>query len=198
MQYQNIEFVCSGNKGRSPLAEAFAKRYMDRKGLTDKFELSSSGTLVNFLKNPDMETLGQMLEHFSYKAHQQGIITEEEIKEIRERSNLMGILDKIFVEIRRRESEQRRIVLREKDLVAYLDPNRKPQQTIVRANSELILPMDEENYKRVQGIYVHANTPPRIELIGKIDDPILSTLEEYRAIVNQVEEATERAMNKFL
>ena len=198
MKYRNIEFVCAGNKGRSPLAEAFAKRYVDRRGISGEVELSSSGTLVDFLKNPDMKTLGQMLEHFSYKSHQQGIITEEEIEEIRQRSNLNRILDKIFVEIRKRESEQRRVVLGEKNLVAYLNPNRKPQQTIVRANAELILPMDEENYGRVQGIYAHANTTPKIELIGKIDDPILSTLEEYRAIVNQVEEATERAMDKFL
>jgi len=198
MKYKNIEFVCAGNKGRSPLAEAFARRYVDRNGVSGEVELSSSGTLVDFLKNPDMETLGRMLERFSYKAHQEGIITKEEIEEIRQRSNLNRILDKIFIEIRKRESEQRRIVLGEKNLADYLDPNRKPQQTIVRANAELILLMDEENYERVGNIYAHINTTPRIELLGKIDDPILSTLEEYRAIVNQIEEATERAMDTFL
>ncbi|MBU0760422.1 MAG: hypothetical protein KJ600_06500 [Nanoarchaeota archaeon] len=198
MQYQNIEFVCAGNKGRSPLAEAFAKRYLDRKGLVEEVELSSSGTLVNFLKNPDMETLGNLLERFSYKALQQGIINDDEVGEIKQRRNLDKILDKIFEEIRKRESEQRRIVLGEKGIFTYLNPNRQSRQTIVRANAELILPMDEENYGRVQGIYAHASTTPKIELIGKIDDPILSTLEEYRAIVNQVEEATERAMDKFL
>lgn len=198
MKYGNIEFVCAGNKGRSPLAEAFAKRYLDRKGLVEEIELSSSGTLVDFLKNPDMETLGKILEHFSYKAHQQGIITEEEIEEIRQRSNLNRILDKIFVEIRKREVEQRKVVLGEKDLTAYLDPNRQSRQTIVRANAELILPMDEENYGRVVGIYSNADITPRIKLLGKIDDPILSTLEEYREIVNQVEEATERVMDTIL
>ena len=198
MQYRNIDFVCTGNKGRSPLAEAFARRYANRRRLSKEIELSSSGTLVDFLKNPDMETLGSLLERFSYKALQQGIITKDEVGEIKQRRNLDKILDKIFGEIRERESEQRRIVLGEKGIFAYLDPNRQSRQTIVRANAELILTMDEENYGRVVSIYSNANITPRIELLGKIDDPILSTLEEYREIVNQVEEATERVMDTIL
>lgn len=198
MDYKDIEFVCTGNKGRSPLAEAFAKRYLDRKRLIDEIKLSSSGTLVDFLKNPDMETLGSLLEKFSYKALQQRVITKDEVDEIKQRRNLDIILDKIFREIRKRESEQRRVVLGEKGILSYFELDRKPQQTIIRANAELILPMDEENCEKVVGIYGSVKVKPKIKLLGRIDDPILSTLEKYRAIVNQIEEATERAMNTFL
>lgn len=198
MQYRNIEFVCAGNKGRSPLAEAFAKRYLERRGLVGVIELSSSGTLVDFSKNPDEETLGNLLEHFSSKALKQGVITASQVEEIKQRKNLRGILEQIFVEVRRREPEQQRIIFEEKSITPYLDPSRQPQQTIPRLNAELILPMDKENYERVVNIYARNDLKPRIELLGAIEDPILSTLEEYRKIANQIEEATEKTMDKFL
>lgn len=39
-----IEYVCTGNNGRSPMAEAIAKDYLRREGLTEKFEITSSGS----------------------------------------------------------------------------------------------------------------------------------------------------------
>jgi len=198
MQYRNIEFVCSGNRGRSPLAGAFGKRYLEQRGLVREAELSSSGTLVDFLKNPDQEILRQMLEKFSYKAFQQEIICEEDIEKIKRGQDIGRILEKILVAVRKREPEQREIILEETNLAGYFNPDRKPRQTRIRTDAELIFPLDEENYQRVLKIYSPVKAKPRIELVGEIEDPIISTPDEYRAMIKRVRETTERAMDKFL
>ncbi|PIN89259.1 hypothetical protein COU60_03820 [Candidatus Pacearchaeota archaeon CG10_big_fil_rev_8_21_14_0_10_34_76] len=198
MQYKNIEFVCSGNRGRSPLAEAFGRRYLEQRGLVGKIELSSSGTLVDFLKNPDRGALREILEKFSYQALHQEIICNEDVENIREEVNIERILEKILKVVGIREPERTRVILKDMGLSSYFNPNRRPQQTTIRTDAELILPLDSENYQRVINIYLPAETKPKIELIGEIEDPIISTPEEYRNIVNRVREVTERAMDKFL
>jgi protein-tyrosine phosphatase len=42
---KKILFVCMGNICRSPAAEGIAKKILERKGLTEKIEIDSAGTL---------------------------------------------------------------------------------------------------------------------------------------------------------
>ena len=41
-----IEFVCSGNHGRSPMAETIARHYVSSLGIEDKIKIISSGSHV--------------------------------------------------------------------------------------------------------------------------------------------------------
>lgn len=196
--YRDIEFVCTGNKGRSPLAEAFAKKYLDKKGLLNRVRVSSSGTLVDFFKNPDDEKLAQILGYLIPKALEKRVITPEEAEALRQKRRVKEIQNSIFQRIRVKEEEQNRAVLEEKALFGYYDINRQPQQTILRPEAELIFPMGQENYDGVVKIYSNSKINPVVELFGEIEDPVFVTLDEFRKITEQIEEATESAMDKFL
>ena len=50
----DLEFVCIGNNGRSPIAAAIAKKFLFETGISDKVRITSSGTLVDVMKkSPD-------------------------------------------------------------------------------------------------------------------------------------------------
>src|SRR3989344_8436159 len=68
MAYTNIEFICSGNNGRGPLAEEIAKIVLATLGRTD-VTVTSSGTLVD---NSDLTSLLPFVE----KAVKKGILIE--------------------------------------------------------------------------------------------------------------------------
>ena len=42
-----IEYVCSGNHARSPMAEVIAKEYVQQKGLAEKVNIYSSGSVLH-------------------------------------------------------------------------------------------------------------------------------------------------------
>jgi len=187
--YKDIEFVCSGNQGRSPLAEAFAKKYLDKKKLLEEVSVSSSGTLVDFLKTVDEEQLAQLIEPLIPKALRINLITDNEAEDIRERRNLKNIETQILQRVNENEIAQKRIISEDFFLPGYFDLTREPQQTIVRAEARLILPVDTENCKRVARIYDKSGISPGIKPLGEIEDPILATLEEYKTIACQIEKA---------
>jgi len=192
--YKDVEFVCAGNKGRSPLAEAFARRWLSQRSQIDYARLSSSGTLVDLLKSQDSTTQMKLAEPFIPKALEQGIVTPELAEQVRQGINIKEFLDLVFTEVRKREQEQRRYALEERGLVAYWDLSRSARQTIARPEAELIFPIGRDNYERTSEIYFASGFSPRVKLLGDIKDPILATLEEYQECVNQTEEAVERVM----
>lgn len=52
MDKTNILFVCQGNICRSPSAEAVFKALIKKKGLADKFEIDSAGTIAYHVGEP--------------------------------------------------------------------------------------------------------------------------------------------------
>ena len=56
MIYRDIEFVCAGNNGRSPVAEAGGVNMAKFLGYKDEVRISSSGTIADFSLIPDLKT----------------------------------------------------------------------------------------------------------------------------------------------
>ena len=54
-----IEYICTGNNGRSPMAEAIAKDYIRREELVDQFEISSSGSGLSEITRKTGEALNE-------------------------------------------------------------------------------------------------------------------------------------------
>ena len=84
-----LEFVCTANGGRSPIAQAVAEDYIKKQNLEDKIVVSSSGTHVNKLETMDMpedyleSNLKMGLEHKLYNSSQ-----EKNAKNLLSKSNL--------------------------------------------------------------------------------------------------------------
>ncbi len=53
MEQYKIEFVCTANKGRSPVAELIGNNYLQKKGLQDYLAISS-GSHVDSIKGGSM------------------------------------------------------------------------------------------------------------------------------------------------
>lgn len=198
MKYRDIEFVCSGNKGRSPLAEAEARKYLGQEGLSDSVTLSSSGALVDFFRNIDDEKLVQILRSNTKKLLERGIIDRQEADEIMYGKRAIDASRTVTHRLMENDERNRRIIVEERDLGAYLDFSRDPKQTVIMPKSELIFPMDGGNYRRIVDIYSSSDTNPRIELLGEIEDPLFTSLEGYRDIASKIERTTIEAMQKFL
>ena len=63
---KKILFVCMGNICRSPAAEGIAKKILERKGLTEKIEIDSAGTLgYHTGELPDQ----RMIKHASHRGY---------------------------------------------------------------------------------------------------------------------------------
>jgi len=194
---RNIEFVCTGNGERSPLAEAFARKYLDGQKL-NYVQVSSSGTLVDFSKNPDEGKLATLMQQVLPLALERGFVTQEQADSVRQGRDLFRIKDMIFQKVKEREMEQKPIILSEKGLVAYFDTNRNAQQTVVRREAQFIFPIGMDNYDRTINIYSEADVRPIIEILGEIRDPIFATIDEYRMISDKIEEATNMVMGRVL
>lgn len=198
MKYRNVEFVCSGNKGRSPLAEAEARKYLSKECLSDSVKLSSSGTLVDFFRNIDDEKLVQILRSNTQNLLEGGIIDRQEADEIMYGKRAIDTSRTVTHRLMENDERNRRIIVEERDLGAYLDFSKNPKQTVIRTKSELIFPMDGGNYRRVVDIYSSSDANPRIEPLGEIEDPLFTSLEGYRDIASQIERTTIEAIQKFL
>jgi protein-tyrosine-phosphatase len=195
--YKDIEFICSGNYARSPLAEAIARRYLEQRGLKS-INVSSSGTLVEAFRIYNENNVVNFLLPLIPKALEREIITPEQAEDIRQKRDVRTLQDELNKKLKEREDYQKKIVLGEMDLIAYFDFNRIPKQTIVRPEAELIIPVDQENCKRTIQIYSKAEQKPRIELLGEVMDPIFCSLDEYRITARELEKATVGAMQKYL
>jgi protein-tyrosine-phosphatase len=194
VKYQDVEFVCSGNMDRSPLAEAIAKKYLDNIGRAHELKISSSGTLVNYFGNLSEADFIGILRSNLEKLIGERLIDERDSELITEGKGIEQIVQKL----RGKGRDNRRVVVHEKGLIGYFDINRDPIQTVVRSEAELILPMDDGGYERVNGIYSQSGANPKIEVLGEIEDPFLASLETYQIIADQIEKATLEAMKKFL
>ena len=187
----NIETVCSGNHFRSKIAQAVFRKELERRRM-DRVKVASSGTKVDEI-NRFNEAKGEertrimvplMLTHLDTSVNY-GIISQEEAEMFRRGENQEDILQKIL----EREKEQSRYrggIVRDMGLEKYFDYD-KAQQTVVRQIAELILPISEDNYKRVKNIYGPVRDKPRIELLGTVDDPIFGIYEDMIIAARDIE-----------
>ncbi len=188
---RDIEFVCIGNNGRSPVAEATAKRLIKTLGLEDQVSISSSGTDVQ--SNGDLRTI---FRPFVEKAVYRQILDKEMLEEFEK--NPQGVFDQIVSYEKGLRDQYLKDSLREPF-------EHTPRQTIIRPKAELILPIDGRASERVRSIYAGSVYSPKIEQLGEysglgleLKGSFPSTEIEYRKTAAQVETATRAAILKAI
>lgn len=194
--FENIEFVCSGNRGRTPLAVAFAKKVLFNRGILEEISLISSGARVSFFDNgSDKDLAGSMLKYVP-KALKQGVITESQARDLKNGNKVKEIRKIILDEINRREIEQKEF-LRKKGVFDLFEEREGPKQTVFRKEAELICVFGEDNFNFVKDLYANKKTFPKIELIQGVEDIMLATQEEYELFVNSIEKAVVGIIKRY-
>jgi len=154
--YRDVEFVCSGNNGRSPIAEAVGKRILDSLGLNANVRITSSGTQVDFSKVRD---LAGFIAPFVEQAIRREIFPRSYAELVKKDSQ--KVLDEMF------EIEE---TWRNNYILNFVNPgfgNHSRQQTLVRSEAQLILPVDQSNFERVAKIYKSSGYSPKIETLAE-------------------------------
>jgi len=151
--YKNVEAICYGNNGRSPIKEATFKRTLKLLGIKD-IEISSSGVYVQ-----PPENLKEILNPFMGKCIEREVLKEDDWALLE--SNPEQVLEKLL----KYEAGLRNAYLLDNMGVDYSDFKRT--QTIARPEAELILPIDEKNLEIVEGIYEGSDYNPEIITLGE-------------------------------
>ncbi|MFH1584184.1 MAG: hypothetical protein ABIA56_03625 [Actinomycetota bacterium] len=185
--YTDIEFVCSGNNGRSPIAEAVAYQVLCNLRLQRKVKLRSSGTRLKEIKSVDDATLVKLLSPSLKDAMEIGAIQPNQSLEENPRQVLNLLMQY--------EERLRNTYISESGLRL---PYHNREQTVVRPQAQLVLPVDEKNMARVQDIYRSSTVHPRIEMLGdfaQVDIDVsegkwIKTYEEFVKRAEQIHAAT--------
>jgi protein-tyrosine-phosphatase len=215
-----IEYVCTANGGRSPMAEVAAKKQIEELGLESRIMICSSGSHYEVLQEMEMpfdylmsnlelglkrgfynseqkkeaEKILQDKDQFESK-YRQDLVTREVIKD------LAKIPEMILTE---EEEDFRDLVLEEVGL-RYIGTE---QQYQPREGVQIVLPMKDSNAARVRELS-DSNRPQIIVPIreyagleGDIPNPFGKGIEIWRETRDSIFEAAkasiEKVANKYL
>lgn len=202
-----IEYVCTGNNGRSPMAEAIGRDYVARLGLDDKISVTSSGSGVHplFQKHGD-KLRTQNLSIINLGLNNgvfAGRIKEcaERILEQPEKADQRSI-DQCVAYLVRAEAIFRDAALLEIGLQAtycYHKPT-TPSETV-----NLILPMTHGNKDQVLMIYNGTSFEPLIVALneyaglqGDISNPFCQLLPAYHQTRDHFSKAVPKTIDRAM
>jgi len=202
-----IEYVCTGNNGRSPMAEAIAVDYVYRNGLEDRVVISSSGSGLHELTRPTEEKgkrtrlaivkmaldNGIFLE--SWRQDQARLILEQEM------NSDESLLDTSVQYAVNAEAHFRNVALFKVGLLAagnYHKPTTAKHQG-------LILPMAENNAQQVRRIYEGFSEQPLVQPInayvgveGDVPNPFCQLLPAYLAARDHLQRVVPMTIDKAI
>ena len=205
---KDIEFVCRGNSRRSRLCESFARAYVDRNDI-ESIAISSSGVNVGFVNTNTIDSLISRYDVFAEMFLEAGFVSRSENRDIKGGKETRLVVRKLLNRIKEHEREVRVRVLSDLGLSEYLDdPEGVNQylnkQTIVRPESDLVLPVSEGVRKEVVQIYSQSDIKPHIELLGKyvgVEVDYADNTFDYEVLVDagiKMKEVVDKAMEKYL
>lgn len=222
-----VEYVCTGNNGRSPLAEAVARAYLQTNytSLSDGIRISSSGTDAEWINQKVITGFDRALTYLkkghTYNSVHPGLLTPDEVTFIEE--NLLrdkeaaaaqyghdptfrSIVHVLAVETRKKlgvlEREHRDHFLAEYGL-SYVG-QRTPIQP--RDDVHYVLGMGRNNVGVIQRAYAGRDHMPVIALIsefvgedGEIVDALGSPdLDVHRRAFEQVTDLSKRSIDNVV
>jgi protein-tyrosine-phosphatase len=214
-----IEFVCTGNGGRSPMCETIGKDDIALRELEERVTISSSGSAVDDVMNlrfPMSELIQYIeigLKSGTYKgkslALAKFVVDNRSDVELEAEEGDKGA--KIAIEhclkyLIADEVAKRNMVLLEQGLVPE---GHFHQQTVARPNVLLVLTMKNSNADQVRKIYAPTPYKPIIVPIcdyagleGAISDPFGREIEVWRQtrdlIAEAVKKSIDRAVQEYL
>lgn len=209
MQKKVIEMVCTGNRGRSPVAELIAKNYLRTVG-ANEYETSSSGTLVDKIKQ-DQLPMAFMIKVIDIARSRGDVYTPTELQSIdgaikdgntRAITQYYKKADYVFGEEEKRDRQE---VLPILGIEGTLKSEQ--EQTIQRPDIIAVLSMARTNNQQVESIYANSTHKPIIDVLGRYatNNPIAEIPNAYgfgkkayilavEALVEQVPLAVEKLL----
>lgn len=155
--YRDIEFVCTGNNARSPIAEAVAFNMLIDMNLQTEVRVTSSGTFVDFIKKAGDGEIIDRIKPYLELAVSSGILNPSD-RETFQRSP-RSVLDKL---VAYEEDMRKRFLSEERGITDYAHERK---QIVIRPEAELILPVSADNLERVGSIYSAVRKKPKIQLL---------------------------------
>ncbi len=228
-----IEYVCTGNGGRSPVAETIGKDYVKQLKLENKINIFSSGTAVDVTEKDLFQLpINFLLEYIEIGlnsgtyhekaedlakeivANKQNIAIAVENKDTTSKEKIEHCIRYLMAD----EVAKRNNVLLEIGLVPR---GHFHQQTKVRDDVNLILPMKQSNAKQVKNLYEKTTLNPwRMRgkeilpnpsivpiceyagIDGAISDPFGNKIEAFREtrdlISTAVKKSIDRAVGEYV
>lgn len=166
---QRIEFVCTGNHGRSPVAELIANKHLRNIGQDGLYQAISSGSHVAALDQ------GEIAREFMLRiidiGKQRGLYQPEQLAEIdkalRDGNDkaLMQFYQTAAKQYRREEAEQRAEAIEHFGIEGKVKPVR--EQTIARPDVVVLLGMTEKHRKKAASLYDGTGFTPLIQILSQ-------------------------------
>src|SRR3989344_8155634 len=204
-----IEMVCTGNQGRSPVAELIARNHLKSIGAYGDYDSISSGTLVDTIESGN-HTMGSMRLVIDIAA-QRSLYSPEETRELEDAlrqgntpvvrkyfDNAIGLFDK-------EEVENRAEILPLLGIQGEVKTTRN--QTVARPDTIAVFSIDKRNYTIVEGLYENSSYSPVIDVLsryatGNPDAELKNTFgkgkEAYRKGVEQMLEEVSVVVNRVI
>lgn len=212
-----IEFVCTGNGGRSPTAHTLAQNYVENLGLEDAVKIYSSGTGADFAEEDLFQfPIPFLLDYIevglrsgtyqgSAKTTAERVVARKEACALdieKGDTEACRIVEYCIRYLMADEVVKRNQVLMEIDLVPG---NRFHRQTKLRCEVDLILPMKRSNAEYVAKLYAAQNRKPQIVPLleyagmpGEVNDPFAGTIDDFRKTRDLIEEATKKSLDRAI
>ena len=203
-----IEYVCTGNQGRSPVAELIARNQLRKRDALADFDASSSGTLVSAIKANSMPE-AFMIQMIGVAKTRGDIYTPVEVQDIdaalRDKNSaaIKHYFGKATARFIAEERQFRGEVLPMFGIEGQLKDMQ--EQTIVRPNAAAVLSMAEGNNKQVAAIYAATDVKPVIDTVARyvdqgVDIPNAFGLpqERYVATVEKLMQVVPMSVDKLL
>jgi len=209
-----IEMVCTGNRGRSPVAELIARNRIIEIGASDVYDSISSGTNVAYTDKvmageiiPSQEMISAIIS----MGRANNVYTSEQLEEIDSslRDGEQDDLIKYFIQTSQRlmddEESYRAEVLTQFGIDGDVKPTR--DQTIARPDTLIVLAMDKKNLQVINRIYQEERYSPIIDTLsnyatGVPDSQVLNAFGKgkdiYRDMVRQLIREVPIAVDKLV
>lgn len=204
-----IEMVCTGNNGRSPVAELIGRNYIEKIGAAELYNVISSGTLVDTIKKG---TFGiPVMVPIINVAKGKDLYSSDEIKEIDEAlgRNDAGNVKKYFMKaankFKQEEADHRTEILNKYGINGNVKEN--PDQTIARPDTKAVLSVDKKNCELIKQIYGVSKYNPIIDVISRLatgnpDAEIKNAfglgIKEYEKRIEQLVNDVPKAIDKVI
>ena len=202
--------VCTGNAGRSPVAELIANNHLNEIGAGDDYEAVSSGTMVDRFSKGGGFPIKVMTPLIDI-ARGQGLYDVESLKRLDEalrngdRETIEFYFNKAAKEFSGREISHRERILRDLGISGTVKDTR--DQTVPRQNAIAVLPMDRKNYVPVLDIYEGSEYTPIISVLsvlatGDLNAEVANSFglgpEVYRERIEQLAHEVPIAVGKVI
>ena len=204
-----IEMVCTGNNGRSPVAELIVRNYLESVGATADYDSISSGTMVDMIKSGGFPI--KVMSPIIDMAKGREVYTAKELARLDsalregDAQTVEGYFNKAAKIFSEEEARERGLILGELGISG--DVKNGKDQTIPRSDAIVVLPMDRKNYEGVLSIYQNSGFSPVISVMsvlatGNLNSEVANAFGQgsdvYRQRIEQLVDEVPKAVRKII